>query len=59
MLPSFLDILVVLNSSKLVGENSLTECPPLAKMDAIAEPNAPAPTIDIFMPLALSFHYLK
>ena len=59
MLLSFLGTLVALNSSKLVGEKSLGEYPPLAKTDAIAEPNAPAPAIHIFMPLTPSYHYLK
>ena len=59
MLPSFLGTLVAHNSLKLVGEKSLIECPPLAKTDAIAEPNAPAPAIDIFMLLILFYRYLK
>ena len=59
MLLSFLGTLVALNSLKLVGEKSLVEYPPLAKTDAIADPNAPAPAIDIFMPLILSYHCLK
>ena len=59
MLPSFLGTLVTLNYLKLVGENSFAECPPLAKTDAIAEPNAPAPTIQTFMPSTPSCHHLK